>query len=807
MTKKKTTLHSFLFWGLFLLFIVFSIGSIILIYISLNLPRIENFSDRPIPQTTKIYDRTGKVLLYDLYGDQKRTTIPLKDIPLSVQRATLALEDKDFYNHSAFSIKGIIRSFIVNIREGEKLQGGSTITQQLVKNALLDPQKTLSRKIKEVILAYKLEQQFSKDQILELYLNEIPYGGNAYGIEAASQSYFDKSTKDLTLAEAATLAALPKAPTFYSPYGSNTKKLIERAHYGLKTMKDHKWITDDEYKDAVAQKITFAQQKVAIRAPHFVMMVVNYLNNEYGEDFVRNAGLKITTTLDWPTQQIAEEVVKTGAERNTELYKGTNAALLSEDAKTGQIISLVGSKDYFDAENEGNFDVATQGLRQPGSSFKPIAYITAFKKGYSPETIIFDLRTEFDTTNDPANSYQPENFDHVYGGPVSLRKALANSLNVPAVKVLYLAGIQNVINTARSFGITSLGDYKRYGLSLVLGGGEVRLIEMVHAYSVFSQEGKQHKQQFILKVETKDGKILEEYKDEENEIIEQQYAQQINDILSDDNARSRLFQSHGPLYFEGYDVAAKTGTTNDYRDAWVIGYTPNLVTGIWAGNNDNTPMQKNAGSILAAVPILHDFYTQILPTRPKESFTKPSPAYGNKPMLNGKYIVELPSSDGSTINEVHEILYYVDKNDPQGAYPLNPNFDSQFRNWEEPVIKWASQNNISLEQNKPSLGSPILNTLPGLPVVSVPLSISIKNPENGDYITTPFEGDVYFNQTPQNVKVFFNDSLVQTISSPRASEHFTVSKREFYIQNSLRIEATNASGKTISKEIILFGRS
>jgi len=807
MKKKQPLLYSLLFWGLFLIFIVFSIGGIILIYISLDLPRIDNFNDRPIPQTTKIYDRTGAVLLYDLYGDQKRTTISLKDIPLSVQRATLALEDKDFYNHLSFSIKGIIRSLIVNIREGEKLQGGSTITQQLVKNTLLDPQKTLSRKIKEVILAYKLEQQYSKDQILELYLNEIPYGGNAYGIEAASQSYFDKSTKDLTLAEAVTLAALPKAPTFYSPYGSNTKKLTERAHYGLKTMRDRKWITDEEYEDAIAQKVTFAAQKVSIRAPHFVMMVVNYLNTEYGEDFVRNAGLKITTTLDWPTQQIAEEVIKKGAERNTELYKGTNAALLSEDPKTGEIISLVGSKDYFDTDNEGNFDVTTQGLRQPGSSFKPIAYIAAFKKGYSPQTIVFDLKTEFDTTDNPANSYQPENFDHLYGGPVTLKKALANSLNVPAVKVLYLAGMQNVIDTAQSFGITSFGDYRRYGLSLVLGGGEVRLIEMVHAYSVFSQEGKQHKQQFILKVETKEGKVLEEYKDEENDIIEAEYARQINDILSDDNARSRLFESRGPLYFEGYDVAAKTGTTNDYRDAWVIGYTPNLITGIWAGNNDNTPMQKKAGSILAAVPILNDFYTQVLPTRPKEFFTKPSPVYSNKPMLNGEYVAQITSPDGSIKNEVHEILYYVDKNDPQGAYPLNPSFDAQFKNWEEPVLMWASQNNISVKKNKPSSISPIFNTLPSLPVISGPLTILITNPENGDYITTPFEGNINFNQIPQSVKIFFNDILVQTISSPRISEHFSIPKEELYIQNSLRIEAINASGKTISKELILFGRT
>ncbi|MBI5420767.1 MAG: PBP1A family penicillin-binding protein [Parcubacteria group bacterium] len=814
MKKKKKILHSFLLWGLFLLFVIISVGSITVLYISLDLPQVEHFSERPVPQTTKIYDRTGQVLLYDLYGDQKRTTISLKEVPLYVQRATLALEDKDFYNHSAFSIKGIARSLLVNVRGGEALQGGSTITQQLVKNALLDPQKTISRKIKELILAYKLEQQYSKDQILELYLNEIPYGGNAYGIEVASQTYFDKSTKDLTLAEAATLAALPKAPTYYSPYGSNTKKLFERERYGLKTMKDLGWITDEEYNNAIAEKITFVPQKVAIRAPHFVMMVINYLNTQYGEDFVRNAGLKVTTTLDWPTQQIAEDVVKKGAERNTELYKGTNAALLSEDPKTGQIISLVGSRDYFDTAHEGNFDVTTQGLRQPGSSFKPIAYIAAFKKGYSPQTVLFDLKTEFDTTNDPNNSYQPENYDHIYGGPVTLKRALANSLNVPAVKVLYLAGMQNVIDTAKSFGITTLGDYRRYGLSLVLGGGEVHLIEMVHAYSVFSQEGNQHKQQFILKVESKEEKTLEEYQDEQHQVIEPVYTQEINDILSDDDARSRLFTYHGPLYFDGYDVAAKTGTTNDYRDAWVIGYTPNIVTGIWAGNNDNTPMQKNAGSILAAVPILHDFYTQVLPTRPKEFFTKPTPVYSNKPMLNGEYITEISSPDGSMHNEVHDILYYVDRNNPQGAEPLNPNSDAQFKNWEEPVFAWVAQNNIQIKKTKTS---PIISPLPPSSlfdaiqkppvIISLPITLEITNPENGGYIYLPFDGDVSFNQTPQNVKIFFNDTLVQDNTSPHITEHFTISRGELYMQNSLRIEATNASGKTTSKEIILFGKN
>ncbi len=797
MKKEKKPFWKFLlFLGFFFILLVGFSGFVIITYFSLNLPQIDNFSDRPVPLTTKIYDKTGEVLLYDLYGDQKRTAIPLQDIPDSVKKATLALEDKDFYTHPAFSIKGILRALYVNITQRELTQGGSTITQQLVKTSLLDPQRTISRKIKEIILAYKLEQLYSKDQILELYLNEIPYGGSAYGIEAASQTYFDKSASKLTLAEAAILASLPNAPTYYSPYGSHINKLYERQRHGLLVMKEKGWISEQEYQNALNENINFAHQKVAIRAPHFVMMVINYLNEQYGEEYVRSAGLKITTTLDWSLQEIAEDVIKQGVERNTELYKGTNAALVSEDPKTGHILALVGSKDYFDTENDGNFDVATQGLRQPGSSFKPIAYVTALKKGYTPQTILFDVKTEFDTTGDPKNSYQPENFDHAFGGPVTLKEALANSLNIPAVKVLYLAGMSDVIDMARQFGISTLGDYRRYGLSLVLGGGEVRLIEMVNAYSIFAQDGTDHKQSFILKVETKDGKVLEEYTDESKQIIEAEYARQINDILSDDDARSRLFQRRGPLYFEGYDVAAKTGTTNDYRDAWVIGYTPNIVTGIWAGNNDNTPMQQNAGSILAAVPILQNFYSQVLPKRENETFTNPSPVSSNKPMLNGQYIVE---------GNVHSILYYVNKDNPQGPYPINPSFDPQFKNWEEAIQRWASE---YLNISGSTSARDYINNLAQLSPVSLePLQISFVTPKNGDYITFPFTTSLSSNKSLQNIKIFFNDILIQEIKNPPLHMEVSIAKGELYIQNVLQIEALDTNGKTITKKIILFGKN
>ncbi|MDE1970758.1 MAG: transglycosylase domain-containing protein [Patescibacteria group bacterium] len=801
--KKRSFMKFLLIGGVCIAFLIFFGIFVLITYETLTLPQVDNFSDQPAPQTTKIYDRTGQVLLYDLYGDQKRTPIAFDEIPDYVKKATLALEDKDFYNHSAFSIKGTLRALVTDIIQGQTVEGGSTITQQLVKNTLLDPQKTITRKIKEIILAYKLERRYSKDEILNLYLNDIPYGGNAYGIEAASQSYFNKSAKDLTLAEAAILASLPQAPSYYSPYGIHKQELLNRAHYGLKIMKDLGWITDTEYNNALQESITFAPQKVSIRAPHFVMMVIDYLNKQYGEDYVKSAGLNVITTLDWPTQQIAEDVVARGAQRNTELYKGTNAALVSEDPKTGQIISLVGSHDYFDVAHDGNFDVATQGLRQPGSSFKPFVYLTAFTKGYTPQTIVFDLPTEFDTSGDPHNSYRPENFDGQFGGPTTLRDALGNSLNVPSVKVLYLAGIKDVINMAQKFGITTLNDPNRYGLSLVLGGGEVKLIDMVNAYSILSQEGTEHKQQFILSVTTNDGKVLETYNDTVTPVVDPQYTREITDILSSDSARSRLFSPHGPLYFQGYDVAAKTGTTNDYRDAWVFAYTPNIVTGIWAGNNDNTPMQKSAGSILAAVPMLNDFYTQILPTRPNEKFTPANPVSSKKPMLNGQYIIPITGSDGKSHDEIHSILYYVNKDDPQGNYPDNPNIDPQFKNWEQPVAQWAAKHFSATSIN--TLPQNYINTiLQTDPQESNPIQISINNPKNGDYISSPFSISSTFNAIPQSIKIFFNNVLIQEISNPSSSIHLTVSSTEIQTQNSLRIEVMNKLGVTSSKEIILF---
>ena len=690
-----------------LILIIFSASLFILTKvakIAKELPNPQQFvSSHQVSQSSKIYDRTGEILLYEIYSEEKRTIVPFEKIPDYVKKATIAIEDKNFYEHPAIDWRALARAFLTNLIKGSVVQGGSTITQQLAKNAFLSSEKTYERKIKELILAYWIEKKYSKDEILNLYLNQIPYGNNAYGIEAAAKAYFGKPAEELSLVESVLLASIPKAPTYYSPYGSHKDELMRRKDYILEQMLGIGFIDNEEFERVKDYQYKFEPQNIgSIKAPHFVMMVKDYLAEKYGENLLQNGGLKIITTLDWNLQQTAELVVKEGAERNEKLYKGKNAALVAQDPKTGQILALVGSKDYFDVKNDGNFNVAAQGLRQPGSAFKPFAYLTAFEKGYSPQTIVFDLPTEFtaDNQNCPLvvdfssklkECYHPENFDHEFKGPVNLKNALAQSLNIPAVKVLYLAGIEDTIKTARNMGITTLNDISRYGLSLVLGGGEVKLIDLVNAYSVFSQEGIKHNQKIVLKIEGVSGELIESTADQAIKIIDSQYARLITNILSDDEARKPLYQgSFNLTTFEGRQVALKTGTSNDYIDAWTIGYTPNLVVGVWAGNNDNAPMQKQAGSILAALPIWNSFMNKTLNNFPIEFFNEIEKDDENisKPMLNGNYI--------NIDNNIHNILYYIDKNNPLGEIPLNPENDPQFKNWEIPVQNWFNSQLIKI---------------------------------------------------------------------------------------------------------------
>jgi len=690
-----------------------------------TIPSPEHFADYQPTQSTKIYDRTGEVLLYEIHGNQNRTVVGADQISDYAKKATIAIEDKNFYTHPAFDIKAIIRALVADVVNRNFDQGGSTITQQLVKNVFLTPEKLVQRKIKELILAYWIEQHYTKDQILLLYLNQIPYGSNSYGIESASETFFGVHAKDLTIAQSAYLASLIQAPSYYSPWGHHTDELAARKDYVLEQMKNLGFIDEQEYQSSKSEHVTFLPQNIgSIRAPHFVMMVKQYLENKYGAEEVENGGLKIITTLDWNLQQAADEAVKKNVERNKELYNGSNGALVAQDPKTGQILAMVGSADYFNNDIDGQFNVATQGLRQPGSTFKPFAYVTAFEKGYTPNSIVFDTPTEFSPNNPScpvtvdfsqqnSQCFHPHNFDNSFRGPVPLKQGLAQSINVPSVKVLYLAGLSDTLKTAHDMGITTLNDPSRYGLSLVLGGGEVKLVDLVNAYAVFARDGVKHTQSFILKAEKSNGSILEEYKDSPKQVLEPQYARTITSILSDVQLRSGLFHSSLKLTtFDGYDVALKTGTTNDYRDAWTVGYTPFLTVGVWAGNNDYTPMKQQGGSILAAVPMWHDFMASVINTFPPESFQSPTPLFSSSPMVNGQYVIQEPNN---TSPQVHSILYYINKDKPNDtSTDYSPQNEPQFYNWEVPVIAWATAHipNFITEYNK-SVPTGSSTVLPG----------------------------------------------------------------------------------------------
>lgn len=701
---------------------IFFGGSIVAFWVAtMKIPDLKSLGERKIVQSTKIYDRTGQIILWDVHENIQRTVVPQESISLHIKNATVAIEDSSFYRHKGIDAAGIIRAFGVNLFSGNIKQGGSTISQQLVKNTILTTEKTLTRKIKEIILTLKLERTLSKDEILELYLNEIPYGGSNYGVEAASRNFFGKSASDITLAEAAYLASLPKAPTYYSPYGNNKDQLEQRKNLVLNRMAELRFITREESEKAQKEEVRFINRdQNSLKAPHFSVFIRSYLEKKYGRDLVDQGGLKVVTTLDYSLQQKAEDVSKKYAQENKEKFNAKNNGLIAIDPKTGQILTMVGSKDYFNKEEEGNFNV-TLAHRQPGSSIKPFIYATAFKKGYTPETIVFDLPTEFNASCnpdgtpqdgvDPEKCYMPQNYDEKFRGPVTLKTALAQSLNVPSVKTLYLTGILDSIRTAEDMGITSLNDPDRYGLTLVLGGGEVSLLELTGAYSVFANGGVRNPITGILKVEDKNGRVLEEFYPQPKQVLEKNIALTVSDILSDNEARTPAFGRASPLYFPERQVAAKTGTTNDSRDAWVIGYTPNVAMGSWFGNNDNSPMEKKVAGFIVA-PMWNEFMKEIFQTLPNENFEKPKEQKASKPFLRGEwrggrtYLVDNVSQKIATeftppelitekvLTEIHSILYWVDKNNPAGNTPSKPDSDPQFVLWETPVREWAAKQGI-----------------------------------------------------------------------------------------------------------------
>jgi membrane peptidoglycan carboxypeptidase len=742
-------------------FIIFTIGvSSVFAYYVRDLPNPKKLENRPIIQSTEIFDRNGKSL-YSIHGEENRTVVKGTDINPFIKEATVAVEDSDFYGHHGISFKGLARAILGHIPFAKRFfpateltGGGSTITQQYIKNALLTRDATLTRKLKEAILAVEVEQIYSKDEILTGYLNQIPYGSNAYGVEAASRTYFNKSSSLLTLSEAATLAAIPQAPTYYSPYGTHLDDLFVRKNYILDRMVAVKFITATQAaqakKDApTPQTPTFRQQNDLL-APHFVFYVRQKLldmmdpDPAIAEQKLDQAGYKVTTSLDIPTQQLAQGIISDMGAAAVKRYNATNASLSAVDPKTGEILAMVGSIDY-NTSKSGNTNFANAKL-QPGSSFKPFVYATAFgpKYKYSPGSITYDLVTNFGGSS-KSNEYIPKDYNGSceFCGPVTNREALDSSLNVSAVKNLYLAGITESIATAHAMGLTTLqNDPNNYGLSIVLGSGEVRPVEMAGAYGAFANGGMLKPLTSILKIE-KDGAIVKDFTSgAATKALEPEVAYEMSNVLSDNAARTKIFGANNSLTLRDRPVAAKTGTTDNFRDTWTIGFTPSISVAVWVGNNDpNKSMVKGADGSYVAAPIWNKFMSSYLKGKPVEQFARPSTV---KDVQIDKLSGKLPTDQTPDNDKITDIMapwqipgpnekdnvhvtVGIDQASGKLATDLTPpdqivkktffNIHSEVPtnpNWENPVQEWARANgggtqpptdkdDIHVDANKPTV--------------------------------------------------------------------------------------------------------
>lgn len=630
------------------IFILGSISIVALFFLLKDIPSPAKLIKKPAPQSTKILDRNQK-LLYEVYSEYRRTPIPFETIPQDVKNATIAIEDKNFYHHHGLDTLAIIRATFNTLR-GKGLEGGSTITQQLVKNSLLsDTRRTITRKIKEAVLSIATELTYSKDQILELYLNHAPYGGTVYGIETASQTYFGKPAKDLNLSESALLAGLPQSPTRYSPFGAKPELAINRQHEVLRRMFEEGFINQDQYEQAKVTKLNFAKKNIVINAPHFALMVRDQLVQKYGEELVNLGGLVVTTTLDLDLQNYVQASLSAELKKIQKLKISNGAALITKP-NTGEIISLVGSKDYYDNEIDGQVNIATA-LRQPGSSIKPLNYATGLLLGWPTSLVYLDVPTCFTVAGQKI--YCPKNYDNSFRGPVSLRQSLASSLNIPAVKQLALNGLDSFIATASAMGISTWTDSSKYGLSLTLGGGEVTMFDLAKSFGTFANQGVTTPLISVLKVQTYDGQTLEETDTEKignlvsvlpedwttfwnNQALSKNLTTSepkvtlpkevtfiISDILSDNGARSATFGTSSSLVIPGHTVSVKTGTTNDLKDNWTIGYTPDYLAVTWVGNNDNTSMSYVASGVTGASPIWNTIMKKVLKEVKDKPLAKP----------------------------------------------------------------------------------------------------------------------------------------------------------------------------------------
>lgn len=789
--------------------------AIMFIYYSRQLPDPNRLLGRNVPESTKIYAK-DESLIYEVHGEIKRTLVNLDQISPDLKNATIAAEDKNFYKHSGISITGLIRSVIVDIIYREKRQGGSTITQQFVKNAILTRDKSFIRKGKEIIISIELEARFSKDEIFKLYLNEIPYGRNSYGIEAAATTYFNKHANELTLAESAYLAALPQAPSYYNPSGPNFDDLQARQKRILNTMEELKYITPEQKEAAANEEVKFETIKTAIVAPHFVQYVENYLAEKYGETTLQEGGLKVYTTLDPKMQEIAERAVSEGAKKNIGL-NGHNAALVAMDPKTGQILAMVGSKDYFGESEpagcapgktclfEPNVNVATT-WQQPGSSFKPYAYVTAFGRDfkYSPASMLLDVETNF-------GNYTPRNFNLGQNGPVSMRKALAGSLNIPAVKTIALVGENNVIKTAKDVGIDA--PFKDCGLALVLGGCDVKLVDHVGGYATLANGGRKVEKTSILKVVSQEGVTLEEYKEKSEQVLDPQAVYELVSIMTDNQARSYVFGANSALTLgASRPVAAKTGTTQDFRDGWTLGFTPSLVAGVWTGNNNNSPMKQDA--VVTAGPIWNKFMKEALADTPVEQFNEPD---GIKHINVDSVSGLLPNQyTPSTKSEVfadyavptkYDNVHVPVEIDTMTGLPATDDTPSDRRTtevytvlhsekpqnsaWEQPVIAWALANGFKYPP-----GSGITNSN------NQSDKIQFSSPKDKSIITKlPFDLTVAIAGEVDKVDISLDGNNVGSIDNVEGSFSTTINKKLPDGNHNLTVKVSFKNGSTATSSI------
>lgn len=806
------------FIGAILLIVLFFVGIPIL---SLTLPS----PDKIVRQTgfsTQIMDRNGAIL-YDVYASQNRTPENLSDIPLYLRQATIAIEDKNFYSHSGFDPIGMLRGFSRIFTTG-RAEGGSTLTQQLIKNALLSNDRTLIRKIKEFVLALEIEKKYSKDQILQMYLNEVPYGGTAWGVGAAAQTYFGKDVTDLNLVECAILAGMPQSPSTYSPYSSTPKAYIQRTKDVLRRMREDGYITSDQEKsaDLAVPNVTFQARGAGFKAPHFVQYVEKILEDRYGQAAVEQGGLKVTTTLDLDLQNKAQQIVSDEIAKVISQHI-TNGAAIVLNPETGEILAMVGSKDFNDP-NVGQYNVVTA-LRQPGSSFKPFTYVTALKEGYTASTLLMDVPTTFPGgANNP--DYIPVNYDNKFVGPIQVRYALANSRNVPAVKMLAKVGIKDVLVTATDMGITTLppnqDTLNHVGLSLTLGGGEVRLIDMADAYSAFVNKGNRIDPVAILKVVDANGKVLEDnHPQKGKQVLTEQQAYIIDSILSDNDARTPEFGANSYLNVSGLNVMVKTGTTNDKRDNWTIGGNDNAMVGVWVGNNDNSQMLNVASGISGASPIWHKIIVAVEANKPKLSFDIPSnivtaqvdsvsgyAAHDNFPSRSEVFIkgteptghdpvhvfLKVCKSDGNLANpsdvssgNYDTKEYFMFKEEDPTAAPGGPN------KWQEGILNWLNtQGDARYHPPTNYCGT------------SNPLAIEFNSPH--DQTSNMSTGKYTVNYTVNSTSAItqsdlkLNDSQICTFSNGTNNYSCEVnfSSNGVYL---LKAEATDAAGHQIDRVI------